>query len=800
MTLDAATRMPHRLSPCTLTCSLIDSPHDSDKQTKLASLDPSKPSADRFGRLLRSAKARFRSHLRPKKNDKTTAAPQKKEFVNFSRPNAMASRPPTSPVVGPGSHKLNHTSSAASISRFVEGSMNDRTSAAPPPSYLEDMDVEEYERQFVGTPVTEHPPTMERHPTRQTTYTAYEPSAPPPEDEQQEQQLPVQQPMGHSRSKSKFLLTPLWDGVRERFSLSRSKSWGAMVSGKDAMGRPSLNTQADSRSSIHRGRGSTMTAPCTPAVETPPPVPPVPVFRGAAAALATRDQEAAKEAAKKFSAADYPTKEEVMESYKNLVASGFFEQHAIHGTRHPLRAAQSAGTVLSGSPNRQDSVNGRARAATTAFPSSSGRPSPVPSRPESPENLKPFAEHLAQKQNNDEKKLHAIFTGFHRKTASVPVNNSMAPPPLPSPYREEPTRTIGSAFVNDYFPPQTDPVTAPDSPSRGTKRGTDPNGNNIETNVDYGSVRKLAKKLRKSQSKIEFNERPSSPTKPRTSMSSFRSAAASVMSAPVAMKSKSFMFSSKDKGKTRESMESRPTTSAGSKGNFLSEEGAASFFSPPRQANRLDEAMSVATPVRSGQARVTKVPKCPASTSSGKGFLGFVRSRRSSVSHKAQPGQSTGSHRPSASEAMPMTTNTYVHVNGVQREEDSMDLTRDGDGDDAMIIDSPEPEYQLAPTSDRPETPQRPSTGNSTTTPVSIPRFHYPKPTQQTQGTSPLKTRPQPNRAPPPVPGYGLGDELVAKKERNSSDTNGSVSGIVSHRDSGLGEAGEDVENIHRVW
>lgn len=683
--------------------------------------------------------------------------------------------------------------------------MNDRVSAAPPTSYLQDMDVEEYEHRFVGTPTTEQPPTMpamERHQTRQTTYTAYEPSAPPPEDEEQEQQPPVQQPMGHNRSKSKFLLTPLWDGVRERFSLSRSKSWGAMVSGKDAMGRPSLNTQTDSRSSIHRGRGTTMTAPCTPATEAPPPVPPVPpvpVFRGAAAALATRDQEAAKEAAKKFSAADYPTKEEVMESYKNLVASGFFEQHAIHGTRHPLRAAQSAGTVLSGSPARHDSVNGRARAATTAFPSSSGRPSPVPSEPETPENLKPFAEHLAQKQNNDEKKLHAIFTGFHRKTASVPVNNSMAPPPLPSPYREEPTRTIGSAFVNDYFPPQTDPVIAPDSPSRGTKRGTDPNGNNIETNVDYGSVRKLAKKLRKSQSKIEFDERPTSPTKPRTSMSSFRSAAASVMSAPVAMKSRSFMFGSKDKGKTRESMESRPSTSFGSKGNFLSEEGAASFFSPPPQATGLGEAMSVGTPVRPGQARITKVPKSPASAKSGKGFLGFVRSRRSSLSVKAQPEQPTRGHRPSASEAMPTTTNTFGHVNGYQRDGgDSMDLTRDGDEDDAMIIDSPEPEYQLAPTSsDRPETPQqRPSTGNSTTTPVSIPRFHYPKPTQQPQGTSPLKARPQPNRAPPPVPGFGE----AAKNERTSVETSGSVSGIVSHRDSGLGEAGEDVENIHRVW
>lgn len=723
-----------------------------------------------------------------------------------------SSRPPQSPVIGPGGHKLNHTSSAASISRFVEGSMNDRVSAAPPPSYLEDMDVEEYERQFVGTPVTEHAPTMpamERHHTRQTTYTAYtayEPSAPPPENEQEEQQPPAQQPMGHSRSRSKFL-TPLWDGVRERFSLSRSKSWGAMVSGKDAMGRPSLNTQADSRSSMHRGRGSTMTAPCTPAVETPPPVPPVPVFRGAAAALATRDQEAAKEAAKKFSAADYPTKEEVMESYKNLVASGFFEQHAIHGTRHPLRAAQSAGTVLSNTPNRHDSVSGRARAATTALSSSSSRPSPVPSRPESPaEDLRPFAEHLAQKhQNNDEKKLHALFTGFHRKTASVPVNNSMAPHPLPSPYREEPTRTIGSAFVNGYFPPQTDPVIAPDSPSRGTKRGTDPNGNNIETNVDYGSVRKLAKKLRKSQSKIEFHERPTSPTKPRTSISSFRSAAASVMSAPVAMKSKSFMFGSKDKGKSRESMESRPTTSATSKGNFLSEEGAASFFSPPGQAQGLDEALSVGTLVHSGQARITKVPKGPSSSSSGKGFLGFVRSRRNSVSHKPQQSvteQMTRGHRPSASEAMPMTTNTSAHVSSYQREEDNMDLTRDRDEDDAMIIDSPEPEYQLAPTSERPETPQqRPSTGNSTTTtPVSIPRFHYPKPTQQPHGSSPLKARPsQPNRAPPPVPGYGLGEELVAKKERNSVD-NGSVGGIVSHRDSGLGEAGEEVENIHRVW
>ncbi|KAK1829243.1 hypothetical protein QBC39DRAFT_384295 [Podospora conica] len=152
-------------------------------------------------------------------------------------------------------------------SRFVEGSMNDRASAAPPPSFLGPSEIAAYEAQFYNAdrPRPLRPISSAGHYSHQEH-----------EDHQN--------PLAHSRSQQQRKPGGFWDGMRERFFLTRSKS----------------SSIADQ---LHDNPvAAAMANPIT----SPPGGP-----------------------------ASYPTREEVLASYQSLVSSGFFDSHAIHGTRHP---------------------------------------------------------------------------------------------------------------------------------------------------------------------------------------------------------------------------------------------------------------------------------------------------------------------------------------------------------------------------------------------------------------------------------------------------------------------------------
>lgn len=148
--------------------------------------------------------------------------------------------------------------------------MSDRASAAPPPSFLGPGEIAAYERQFYDAdrPRPLRPVSSAGH------YSHHE-----------RDHLP--NPLAHSRSQQQppppaARKPGFWDGMRERFFLSRSKS------------------------------SSVSDHPVAAAIANPliaPPPPPGP--------------------------AGYPTRDQVLASYQTLVSSGFFESHAIHGTRHP---------------------------------------------------------------------------------------------------------------------------------------------------------------------------------------------------------------------------------------------------------------------------------------------------------------------------------------------------------------------------------------------------------------------------------------------------------------------------------
>ncbi|KAK3315293.1 hypothetical protein B0H66DRAFT_340408 [Apodospora peruviana] len=352
-------------------------------------------------------------------------------------------------------------------SRFVEGSMNDRVSAAPPPNFLGPGEAAAYERQFYtgagldtitaspsgGGPYPPrsnnryYPPSAQRQ--RPMSSSGPSPSQPVSQHQQQQQQQPQQlQPR-----KSKFF-APLWDGVREKFYLTRSRSVSSM--GR-ALGK--------------EDRGSAATVAAMPVVA-----------RGS-----TDERQTAA-----VDTTAYPTREEVMESYKSLVASGFFDAHAIKGTRHPL---QQPGAAPSGDV-----------------------PPPVPRHTHPPVAMKSFAQHqaAAAAASNSQKYPKppgaqafpsAPYGGATKQQPTAAANLPVGAPPAPQTRPPPPP-----VSMRPPPPPQPEGM---DSPSRGTKRGM-PTDNESETASSTGGTggggtggtggaRKLVKKLRRSASRISMD-------------------------------------------------------------------------------------------------------------------------------------------------------------------------------------------------------------------------------------------------------------------------------------------------------
>ncbi|EAQ83967.1 hypothetical protein CHGG_10371 [Chaetomium globosum CBS 148.51] len=228
--------------------------------------------------------------------------------------------------------------------------------------------------------------------------------------------------------KKTSFLAPLWDGVREKLNLSKSKSSGSI-------GRVVNSVVggggADKKIDREKEKARLMGIEEKEKVASPPP-PPGPA---------------------------YPSREEVMESYKNLVASGFFEAHAIRGGRHPLRSGGAAG---------------KAFAEHMVIPETS----PAPSR-------KSFSEHMAEAE--------AAASSPARSFADHMAAQQPPAPPLSSPIRK--------SMAPPAPPPRGSSQKKSDllsSPQRGTKRGA---SMDLATDAEV-VTRKLVKKLRHSASRL----------------------------------------------------------------------------------------------------------------------------------------------------------------------------------------------------------------------------------------------------------------------------------------------------------
>ncbi|KAK3946157.1 hypothetical protein QBC46DRAFT_1272 [Diplogelasinospora grovesii] len=347
----------------------------------------------------------------------------------------------------------------AASSRFLEGSMNDRTSAAPPLNFLGPEDAAAYEQRFydanhrMSYPQYQHP--QHHWPTSSAGQAA------------------AQQQQSNHHKRGSFFLAPLWDGVREKLHLTKSKSTSS-IGQSNGQKLSKENKTSERMEKVNSATSNTTTfsafAPGA-ASAYPAATPAVGTGTGADNIRSTQG---------------LPSREEVHETYKNLMASGFFDQHVIHGTRHPLRVATSQPQPESESrpPLQRQSRSFPAVPNGTGIKALSERAATAQTRPPPPVPVSSFSS-------------IPYSATISPPPAERPIR-AMAPPP-PPPNLSRPstaTRPSSSSSFRAF-------VTGP-SPQRGTKRGMDDGVDGPEQEVESGA-RKLVKKLRKSASRISID-------------------------------------------------------------------------------------------------------------------------------------------------------------------------------------------------------------------------------------------------------------------------------------------------------
>ncbi|KAI1325596.1 hypothetical protein F5Y16DRAFT_257748 [Xylariaceae sp. FL0255] len=268
----------------------------------------------------------------------------------------------------------NGSGSRPPTSRFQEGSMNDRTSAAPPAQFLGPEDLKKYEDQF-------HTDGQQLQP------------------QPQQHQAPYNRPFSaaaHVGATTSHRRAPSPDEqVDNTNKIAQKKNSGFFGRVRDALfSRPA---QAQKQEEIHR-KHSSLQEPLHQHVNfnNAPPRPSYLMHAGRAnsevhiplarpSASSPRNPSSSMAAASAANAGDRPSREEMLASYNELMATGFFQSHAIQSTRHAPPGGLHTTDATSGSaqlpflpPKRVSSVSViPALSAPPRVSTSSVRPSPL---------------------------------------------------------------------------------------------------------------------------------------------------------------------------------------------------------------------------------------------------------------------------------------------------------------------------------------------------------------------------------------------------------------------------------------
>ncbi|KAF2969881.1 hypothetical protein GQX73_g3680 [Xylaria multiplex] len=197
-------------------------------------------------------------------------------------------------------------------SRFQEGSMNDRISAAPPVQFLGPEQLKDYEDRFYAEPPTPREARRQR-PFSATAQlqatTIYQHAG--GEDPQQRQR----QTVTHKKSSSFF------GRVRDVLFHRGGGQHGETIKQQEV-----------------RRKHSSLQEPLQQPLQPPPPRPDYMQHAG----RTQSEINVAQMFPNPRGVADRPSRDEIMASYNQLVASGFFQSHAIQSTRHAAPKAEAA--------------------------------------------------------------------------------------------------------------------------------------------------------------------------------------------------------------------------------------------------------------------------------------------------------------------------------------------------------------------------------------------------------------------------------------------------------------------------
>ncbi|KAI1311679.1 hypothetical protein F5Y03DRAFT_285919 [Xylaria venustula] len=239
-------------------------------------------------------------------------------------------------------------------SRFQEGSMNDRISAAPPAQFLGAEQLKEYEDQFLVEPPTPREARRQRPFSAAAVY----------------QHVDVEEPQQeHQQS-------------RRRPAISHKKSTSFFGRVRDALfhrggGQHGQATKTQEVRRKHSSLQEPLQHPLPPLAPPPPPPQLRPDYHNG---RTQSEVNIAQMFPNPRGATDRPSREDVMASYNQLVASGFFQSHAIQSTRHAAPRRQTpvlpmdhpAAASAPRAPLRIPSITSRSASA-------SPMPMPIPS-------------------------------------------------------------------------------------------------------------------------------------------------------------------------------------------------------------------------------------------------------------------------------------------------------------------------------------------------------------------------------------------------------------------------------------
>ncbi|KAI0878859.1 hypothetical protein GGS24DRAFT_345339 [Hypoxylon argillaceum] len=257
-------------------------------------------------------------------------------------------RPPTRTASG----------SRPSTSRFQEGSMNDRTSAAPPAQFLGPEQLKDYENQFSQEPPTLHEARRPRPFSASAIHRPVDVQEPQQAQQQQQQQ---QQQRGVIHKKS----TGFFGRVRDVL-FHRAAAGGH-------------HGPASKQQEVRRKHSSLQ----EPIQNNHAPVPPRPEYMHAGRTQS--EVNIAQMLPNPRGLSDRPSRDDVLASYNQLVASGFFQSHAIQSTRHAPPTAAAGGRQTPVMPiDNQPAPRPRMRLSSIRGPPRSGSVSPMPGAMPSP--------------------------------------------------------------------------------------------------------------------------------------------------------------------------------------------------------------------------------------------------------------------------------------------------------------------------------------------------------------------------------------------------------------------------------